>query len=429
MKKDMDELLKHALTPKEEPDFWLNRKIISMANVKSIEKERERMERERESMARAKGMAKVKSMTGESMTKGKTGRMRRIPALILSTVVVLGIGSVGVYALGRYLTPEQVAEHVEDKKLTEAFLGKDAIAVNETQNYAGYNVTLLGLVSGESITEYIGEADGKVFADQTYSVVAIEKADGTPMPETSEDAYNELSFFVSPLIKGLNPVNYNIATFHGGYTEFVKDGILYRLSECDNVECFADKGSLLCVTDTTFYNHQAYIYDERTGEISRNEAYEGVNALFALPIDPAKVNPAEAEKRMAEVETSAKVPDKKDVEADVNGEIQTGETEAEIFVQNLTPENIDEYCEPVESTRQTVTPDAKGNIYVEWEVDGRGSGDSMTNVDWAFPDKTPGMDKNFGWSASDGKLESLTIQTYTIKGDGSYTFMIYVPKK
>ena len=29
MKKDINELLKHALTPTQEPDFWLNQKILN----------------------------------------------------------------------------------------------------------------------------------------------------------------------------------------------------------------------------------------------------------------------------------------------------------------------------------------------------------------------------------------------------------------
>ena len=34
MKKDLDEILKYALTPNEEPDFWLNQKIRNRINEK-----------------------------------------------------------------------------------------------------------------------------------------------------------------------------------------------------------------------------------------------------------------------------------------------------------------------------------------------------------------------------------------------------------
>ena len=125
-------------------------------------------------------------------------------------------------------------------------------------------------------------------------MTAIEYADGTPMPDTSEDAYADLSFFVSPLIKGYDPDWYNMASMNGAYTEFTENGVLYRLTECDNVEIFADHEIYLCVCDGSFYNRQAYRYDEASGEISRNESYDGLNILFSLPIDPAKADPKAA---------------------------------------------------------------------------------------------------------------------------------------
>ncbi len=59
---------------------------------------------------------------------------------------------------------------------------------------------------------------------------------------------------------------------------------LYQLLECNNVENLADE-LYICVIDSMFYNARAYQYDEVTGEISRNEEYEGLNALFVLPIE------------------------------------------------------------------------------------------------------------------------------------------------
>lgn len=70
----------------------------------------------------------------------------------------------------------------------------------------------------------------------------------------------------------------------GAYGEMGEDGILYRLLECNNVENLADE-LYICVSDGVFYNARAYQYDETTGEISRNEAYEGLNALFVLSME------------------------------------------------------------------------------------------------------------------------------------------------
>ena len=105
---------------------------------------------------------------------------------------------------------------------------------------AGYHVTLLGLVSGKDITQFERKSNGEILYDRTYCVTAIKKEDGTPMPDTSQDAYADLNFFVSPLIRGCDPWKYNVFTLCGAYSEFVENGVLYRLTECDNVEIFAD---------------------------------------------------------------------------------------------------------------------------------------------------------------------------------------------
>ncbi len=75
---------------------------------------------------------------------------------------------------------------------------------------------------------------------------------------------------------------------NGGYSDFVKDGIMYRIVECDGLEIFADRGLYLGVISNPFYDIKAYDYDLETGEIIPNVDYEGVNILFDLPIDPLK---------------------------------------------------------------------------------------------------------------------------------------------
>lgn len=168
-------------------------------------------------------------------------------------------------------------------------MGEQALIIDETQSYGDYRVTLLSIISGEMLSEYPHCSNGATAADRTYAVVAIENADGVPAPE----------FFVSPLIGGYNPAFYNIAGMSGNYTDMAEDGILYRLLECDNVEIFADHDLYLCVSEGMFYNKEAYCYDGLTGKISRNEEYEGLNALFGLPVDTAKANPEKAAEYMA----------------------------------------------------------------------------------------------------------------------------------
>lgn len=255
MKKNLDELLTHALAPTEEPPFALNQQLFHQA------------------------------MEENHMKK------RKIPAAALAAAMVLCFSSLTAFASWKYLSAHQVAEKMYDKKLADCFDSKDALLVNETQSCGGYRTTFLGLISGKALSDYENQGNVK---GSTYAVVAIEKEDGTPMPDTSDESYGDLSFFVSPLIGGYDPVLYNAASMGGGYLEINEDGILYRLMECDNVEIFADHQMYLCVTDTTFYNAGLYNYDEANGTISRNEEYSGLNALFSLPLDPSRADPAEA---------------------------------------------------------------------------------------------------------------------------------------
>lgn len=268
MDKIFDDALKHALTPCDEADFWLNRKILN------------RMEEQRTMAERKK---------------------RRLSAAAIIAALVLCMSSATVYAAWKYLSSSDIAESIQDIKLSEVFLSERALIINETQSYGDYCVTLLSIISGEMLSEYPHYKDGSVAADRTYVVVAIENANGASMPDTSEDGYGELEFFASPLIGDLNPAFYNIASMSGNYTDMVQDGILYRLLECDNVEIFADHGLYLCVSEGMFYNTEAYCYDKTSGKISRNEKYEGLNALFDLPVDISKADPEKAAEYIADL--------------------------------------------------------------------------------------------------------------------------------
>lgn len=266
MDKKFDDALRHALTPSDEANFWLNQKILN------------RMEEQRTMAERKKKSLSVAAM---------------IAALVLC------MSSATVYAAWKYLSPSDVAENIQDIKLSEVFLSEQALIINETQSYGDYSVTLLSMISGEMLSEYPHYKNGSVAADRTYAVVAIEYTNGVSMPDTSEDGYGELEFFASPLIGDHNPAFYNIASMSGNYTDMVQDGVLYRLLECDNVEMFADHDLYLCVSEGMFYNTEAYCYDKLTGKISRNENYEGLNALFDLPVDISKANPEKAAEYIA----------------------------------------------------------------------------------------------------------------------------------
>lgn len=382
-----DHILKQALAPDQTPDLRLNQKILNQV------KEREEMKK----------------------------RRKWVPGIVFSLVLVLAAGSGVVYAAYRLLTPEQTAEKIGDKKLTEAFSGEDAVDINETQHFEKFDVTLMGIASGRDIAEYVTEKNGEILNDRTYIVTAVSRTDGNPMPEnTSDEAYGDLQFFVSPLIQGCNPALVNVISMDGVYTEFIQDDVLYRLTECSNIEIFADRTVYLCVSDGSFYNEEAYNYDETTGEISRAEDYKGVNALFELPLDPALADPEAAEEYLAPL--TGEGEDASEEETYI-----LGSKEADEFMEKVTPENIDQYAERIEDSVQTFGVD-EDNLMYEYTME---DGEHIARyLDRArdFPDGKPGMSERIAYFHDEGGVESLKMTTLTLNEDGTVTAAVYIPK-
>ena len=386
-------LLKHALTPKDEPDIWLNQKIVRQA------KER------------------------EDMRENTKKTMRRVPAAALAAAIVLGCGSITAFAAWKYLSPQNVAEEFGQTKLADAFAKGDAVLVNETQSYGEYDVTLMGLISGKdlSVNPTFDEEGVQLELDKTYSVVAIKHADGTPMAKTSEDAYADMEFFVSPLIRGLDPVWYNAFTMSGGYQEMVEDGILYRIAECDNVEKFADRGLYLCVLDSTFYNNEAYQFDKESGEITRNEAYSGLNALFQLPIDASAADPEAAKAYIDQMEQELfgdeQQEDGKEQEA-VN-KSQGINTVAET-IKKITEENIDQYAKKIANSVQICKPDQENNISYKFKQKGGGGTKGKMRMSDCFSG-----DEKFKVGGYWGSDDSYYMETFLLNEDGTVTYTVY----
>lgn len=393
MKKDIDRILKQALSPEEEPDVWLNQNILYQA---------------------------------EEMAKMARKKKNRIPAAIAAAAFTLMIGSAAVVAAARYLTPGQIAERNEDQKLMEAFRGENAVFVNESQEYAGFRVTFLGAVSGKNISEYLTEDQkGQVEDNRFYAAVAIERADGTPMPDTSDEAYGQEPFYVSPYIRGLEPWNYGLMNMGGGYSEFVQDGIQYRLLDMENIDIFADRGLYIGVSSGTFYDNEAYLFDGETGVITRNEAYDKVNALFDLPLDPAKGDPQAAEAFLKSMEERA--------DSDIPVEMEEQELEIKAWVDAFETElkegRIKEDAERIESTVQNCTPKADGTADYSFDLGDEGGGSGVIFMDESFPDRKPGTAVVLGYSYGEDELESLSVETAVLNEDDTVTFAVYRIKR
>lgn len=369
----MDQLLKQALSPTVEPSNSLNNTILNQM------KERENM---------------------------KKFKSRKALVFLLAATLTLGM-AVTAFAAIKFLSPKEIAENIGDQTLAKAFDSKDAIEINESVVSGGYNISLHGLVSGKDLSDF-NSSNSDINPERTYAVVSIEKEDGSPMPSTQDADYGQISFFISPLIKGQKPWLYNIASLGGGYSEIVKDGIMYRLIECYNVEIFADRGLYLCVSTSAFYDTNAFNYNEQTGEITPKTDYSGANALFDLPLDVSKANYEEGQKYLDSLYSDDKSED------------EAGEKVNSDLVAAPDVETLMEKAELIEDSVKEVTYEEGDIVAYEYE----GSKLSLA-VDVLFKEDQVGLSD---FSSIEGEGADTRIIRFQKDAKGVITGMVYQVK-
>lgn len=329
-----------------------------------------------------------------------------------AAIAVTMVSSITAYAAWRYFSAKDVAAEIADNRLAQEFEQNNWMDECETQTYGNYDITLLGIVSGDEISSHLSKTDsGEIDGDKTYMAVAIAHSDGTPMPDSSKT--DEEQFYVSPYIEGLDPARYNAAVLGGNNTLFVSDGIQYRLLETDNIECFADRKIYMGVSEGEAYDDKAYVYDSVSGDISRNESYEGVNALFTLSIDSNLAD----QKRAAEVIAAMD-------NYEAGGEYTEILSEADRWVNSITPENIDEKATPLESSRQVLSLSEFAEYVMGEAADGADVDAEAAVLDEYFPDGA-GMSEIMTKSAA--SKEDAYVETYTLNSDDTVTILRYVP--
>jgi hypothetical protein len=370
-----DRMLRQALASEAEPDERLNRNVIHRY-----------MERK------------------DMRPKAK----RRVSIGVLVAVFTLLL-SVSAFAAVKLLSPQQVAEHLGNGPLAEAFASGDAVDINESVVSGGYEITLHGLVSGAGLNG-LDDLSSDISPEKTYAVVSIANADGSPMPKTSDPEYGEVPFYVSPLMRGLKPWQVNIFSMHGGYSETVLDGVMYRLIECDGVEMFADRGVYLAVVGgTAFPSNDAIAYDEETGEISLRPDYEGAAALFDLPLDKSKADPAKAE---AYLRALLEEPEKKETAADNDAAALLESKSEEMATKSAEWKSKIPEGTTIPESVQKLTPDDRGRVHYNYDV-----WNVTLTPDLFFPEGQTG-DYPFQFSERDGKVLALV---FTVDSQGDVT--------
>lgn len=207
-------------------------------------------------------------------------------AIAIAAVAAL---SVSAYAAARWLAPNQVAEEMDKPNLAQAFRSEDAMIINKSQETKNFRVTLEGMVSGKGLTDWTEES---VEQDRTYAVVSIENLDGAPL---HNDDISLTEYTLTPLVAGFTPWSVNNWTLDAGVQSMSKDGIYYYLLDTKSLEMFADHTVYLA-----FYHGgspSADIFTMREdGSINFTDTFDDVRAIFTLPLDAGKANPAAVQK-------------------------------------------------------------------------------------------------------------------------------------
>jgi len=238
-----------------------------------------------------------------------------IAACLVATVAVSASAAV------LWLTPKDVAEHIQNPALAAALESDSAVNIQQTETIGDYHVTLLGLVSGKGL-DAISLEDEK-----TYAVLACTRADGAAITD------NVPEITISPLVSGYMPWQVNAWTLGGGATTFAENGVLYYVFNCETLEPFADHTVFMAAYLGTHRPPSAELFSfAEDGTIAFQSGQEGY--LFTLPLDPSQADPAKAQAILDEAwGNDDDDPPKEATEGEENGEedvITGSETEDDV---------------------------------------------------------------------------------------------------
>lgn len=207
--------------------------------------------------------------------------------LAVTAAAAVALLIVSVSAALVWLTPAQVAERFGNTLLSEAFEGPDAIEINETVETGDFAVTLMGLVSGADLDKYSSDVDSA----RTYAVLSLRRLDGEPL-ETQ--TFELTRYTMTPLAAGCSPAAVNNWTLGAGASGFAENGIYYYLLDTESIEMFADRTVYMAFYEGFVPNNTIFTVND-DGTITFCDDFDGVHALFELPLDPAKADPAAVE--------------------------------------------------------------------------------------------------------------------------------------
>lgn len=434
--REIDKLMQEALSPEIEPDKALNENLLHMWDGQYSDNASENRCSDMDTDLISDRVDMVYKRKKEHVTKNyfisKKERMsemknkRRLSIAAAAAICVLAVSTtVAVAATVRYLSREEIIKEVKDPYAENAFKNGTTLDINQTVETGDYRFRVYSIATQEKLTEN-GLNEG--LEGGTYVIVSIERIDGTSML----DDYHEKTFLVSPLIQGLEPWSYNIFSMGGSYTQKIKDGILYRIIKCDEIALFADRQIYLSILDDTFYQKDAYHYNEVDGTISREESYDGINLLFELPIDKSRADKEKAAQYLRELEKSW---EKEIVETGselldniIRQERAKGSNA--ICIEEIPVEVLISYAKLDKDSVKVLTPRDDGMIeYTYYRKDESGGSDMRALDDFLlrFPDGTGTI--LIGINFGENSEEEVIFRVFTRDADGIIKGMEYIIKE
>ena len=197
------------------------------------------------------------------------------------TAAVVAVLALSVSAALYFLSPADVADYYDQPQLSEAFKSDKTVRTGD------YDVTLAGLVSGAGLTSWEEGVD----ESHTYAVLMVRRTDGQSI---DKEELGITAYTATPLVGGYAPTAVNNWTLSAFATNFVQDGVLYYLLDTADLSIFANHTVYLAFYEGGSPSNSTFFVAE-DGQISFREDFEGVHALFTLPLDPSKGDPAAAD--------------------------------------------------------------------------------------------------------------------------------------
>ena len=224
--------------------------------------------------------------------------INRKPVLIALAVLLAMVLSVTAYALVTLLTPAEVAREIGDSALAQAFEDGRGTLINESITSEGCVFTLHGMTSGKNLSSFYPGVD----TEQTALVFSIRREDGRAMG--ADIANDGVPFTSGVFFSGYKPWMFSSFMLGMGASAFEKDGVYYMvLNVTESIEMLADRTVSFGIWDFDlgFAPGSALLTLRGDGTVAFVDGLRKAHAMFTLPLDASKADPARVEQILEEL--------------------------------------------------------------------------------------------------------------------------------